>query len=423
MRRHREANTEVADALARARSLLEAQLAPLEAGRALLQLVDREMQSEPLETIAHPLLLDRLTAALGPAAAEGVAYVAVMRGLMALEGRADPRRMIALLPGHTAGGPSGEAPRLRIKVRAASSVVHEAAAPRSSSDDAGADPGHAIDGAGAQAGNGEAAGAESERVDIASDAISRHVASSEQAVSPASRADLARIRLVDTVARANDAVRQMRDRYEGAVSWARPEPAWVPPPEIDAPVPIAVARPVAPVPASRPAGLAGQTGVAYAGARETGGARSQAQLPVIVPAATTAPVAEGPPARLRRLEDEVAALVGARPERADPATSPMPADVEEAEVEIVVMRGSPVPVDEAARAAMPVPTLSLRLKQAERQIELDGDSYAPCHDDADEATVEIIRRPEATADSAGDGRDGGGESHAPRAPSRMVEQA
>lgn len=657
----RETTRQVREALEQVRTMLAARLAPLAAGRALLQLAEREVAGEPLETVTHPALLARLLDELGPQARDAVAYVGIVRSLVALDPRSDPRRMLALLP--AAPSPAVPVPavavsavpvpavpvsadiaqpepaRRRVKIKAATSEMPAAVAPAgpaplaavpamlpvatpelaadtgppaaaamtattaptmgvvdaappvvaelvappaiaasiapsapappapaasalAGSAPAAATPPLMAEGASATAaardpaapfpaappfeaapaptaaepvadatprwylragaraapapgatavpGGGSSAapagGISPQRalpaggdagtfpagetttspeaahlsrgVPPAAPPVSASPVSASPAAAPptpaapsraasalaeppvatspgigeslpASRADLGRIRLLEAIERAEPEELRPRERYDGAVSWARPEATWQPPriepppafarletaaPPIDrgaVPSPSPDRRPVArpamaqpPVDVRAPAPSTPPVAVARSRGDDRIVAALRPEVPLHAPDRQGQPRAEmAAPARVAEIETEIASLVGDRAAlhagrrgagaslgdgEAPGGNATEPMAHWEADVEIVAVRGSPVPVDARVEARRPAMPLTLRLKQQEREIEFDGDSYAAYHDDVGEASVEIIQQdPEpgsANHDAAGSGR-------------------
>ena len=409
----RNDRTEIAEALQQARRLLEARLAQREAGRALRQLLERERQGEALEAVAPAELLDRLIVGLAELGPDGVAYVGTMRALLALDGR-EPRllaRMSAAeapaaraIAGAKASDEPGRASPVacaplssasagsmqRSPVDARSGIAPPAIAmPPAAASVVATEPPTAQPAATAPA----AVASPSRAFPPAKTAAAPHQATVASTSPP--RGELDRIRLVDALAAATGAAERSRERYGGAVSWARPEASWQPPPEIE---PLGGAGAggrslAAPAPAAREATSAGAA---------TRPPPDTAASPVpsashVIAVAAPAPATTGGLAALS--EETRGAENGAKAPR--PARLPralddadIEVDVEEAEVEIVSGRGTrPAVVPE--RSASPPMPLTLRLERREQQqIEFDGDSYAAYYDDLGEASVEIIRPPD-----------------------------
>lgn len=397
----RNDRTEIAEALQRARRLLEARLEPREAGRALRQLLERERQREAVEAITPADLLDRLIAGLGDLGPEGLVYVGTMRALLALDGH-EPRRLLCMLAG-------GEAAAATVAPHVEAAAASDAADP--AVPDAGqptvAAPAIALPPAASSAVAAKPAPCASPAATVARAATSPpivEVAASPVALAIASappvRSELGRIRLIDALAAATGATERSRERYGGAVSWARLEASWRPPPEIE---PIAEAGTGARV---RPAGPAASQPLAAAVAPAHGpDADAPAAIPVS-PALRAVPVAAPAAAAATSLaidlegKREIARSAEARRLAGRPRTvdeAEIEIEVEEAEVEIVAGL-SPPPITAPPRperpASPPMP-LTLRLKRQEQeQIEFDGDSYAAYYDDLGEASVEIVRPPD-----------------------------
>jgi hypothetical protein len=127
---------------------------------------------------------------------------------------------------------------------------------------------------------------------------------------------------------------------------------------------------------------------------------------VVADARRMPPSSNGMTPQIDRLESEIAILVGdegaAAAKRVVQSDQSFGGDTgPEAEVEIVAAgRTTRAPPPGSRPLSPPAVPLSLRLKQQEREIEFDGDSYATYWDDVGEASVEIVRLDDPSASPA-----------------------